>query len=235
MDFARIYQEEPEAYDRLVSAEDADGVLLPALTEVVAPAGARVVEVGVGTARIARQLVAAGARVVGLDPAGPMLGVARRRLGEVDPEGRRWDLLRADLRALPVADGWADLAVAGWVFGHQRFWEPGGWRAAIARGVTEMRRCLRPGGAVVLLETQGTGCVTPAPPPEIAEVEGFLAGELGFVGRTLRTDYAFPDPEAAARTCGFFFGEDFAARVRAEGWARVPECTGMWVLEDPAG
>jgi ubiquinone/menaquinone biosynthesis C-methylase UbiE len=229
VDFARIYQDEPEAYDRLVSAEDADGVLLPALAALVDPAGARVVEVGVGTARIARQLVGAGARVLGLDPALPMLGVARRRLEEQDPAGNRWALVQGDLRALPVGDGWADLAVAGWVFGHQRFWEPGGWPAAIAEGVEEMRRVVRPGAPVVLLETQGTGATEPNPPPEIAEVERYLAEELGFVGSTLRTDYAFADAAEAAATCGFFFGDEFAARVRAEGWARVPECTGMWV------
>lgn len=230
MDFARIYQEEPEAYDRLVSAEDVDGVLLPALAALVPPDGARIVDVGVGTARIARQLVGAGASVLGLDPAGPMLGVARRRLEELDPGGAQWALVRGDLRALPVADDWADLAVAGWVFGHQRFWSPGGWRAAITRGVEEMRRCVKPGGAVVLFETQGTGCAEPTPPAEIADVERFLADELGFTGATLRTDYAFPDVAEAASTCGFFFGEDFAARVRAEGWSRVPECTGMWTL-----
>jgi ubiquinone/menaquinone biosynthesis C-methylase UbiE len=229
VDFARIYQDEPEAYDRLVSAEDVDGVLLPALADLVDPAGARVVEVGVGTARIARQLVGAGAQVLGLDAALPMLGVARRRLEEQDPAARRWALVQGDLRALPVGDGWADLAVAGWVFGHQRFWEPGGWRAAIAEGVEEMRRVARPGAPVVLLETQGTGATEPTPPPEIAEVECYLAEELGFVGTTLRTDYAFADVAEAAATCGFFFGDEFAARVRAEGWARVPECTGMWV------
>ena len=70
----------------------------------------------------------------------------------------------------------------------------------------------------------------PAPPPEIAEVERYLATDLGFTGSTLRTDYGFVDAEQAAVTCGFFFGEEFAARVRTQGWSRVPECTGIWVL-----
>ena len=29
--------------------------------------------------------------------------------------------------------------------------------------------------------------------------------------------------------CGFFFGEAMVEEVRAHGWSRVPECTGVWV------
>ena len=44
----------------------------------------------------------------------------------------------------------------------------------------------------------------------------------------IRTDYRFDDVDTAAAVTGFFFGDQFAARVRRESWRRVPECTGIW-------
>ena len=101
--------------------------------------------------------------------------------------------------------------------------------AAIGRALAELERALRPGGTLVVIETLGTGRTEPAPPtPELAEYFAWLEGEQGMRRVAIRTDYRFADVEAAARATGFFFGAEFAARVRREGWARVPECTGLW-------
>jgi hypothetical protein len=92
-----------------------------------------------------------------------------------------------------------------------------------------MTRALRPGGAAVVIETLGTGATEPAPPnPELAEYYAWLEAEHGFARRALRTDYAFASVEEAAELTGFFFGADFAARVRRDRTSRVPECTGLW-------
>ena len=45
----------------------------------------------------------------------------------------------------------------------------------------------------------------------------------------IRTDYNFPSVETAAAVTGFFFGEDFAAQVRRQGWTRVPAAHGALV------
>lgn len=225
-DYAAIYRERPGDYDALVSAEDCDGRLLPAIEAVAPLAGARVLEVGAGTGRITRQLVARGARVVGFDSAEPMLEVARRHLTDSGAVG--WELRCADAEALPVGEGEFDLAVAGWVFGHLRSWKAETWRASIGQCLSEMERAVRPGGATVVIETLGTGAEAPAPSPALAEYYAWMEQERGYQRVALRTDYQFPDVETAARTTGLFFGPAFAERVRHEGWARVPECTGLW-------
>ena len=226
-DYESIYRERAADYDRLVSAEDCDGNLLPAIERVTPLAGARVVEVGVGTGRVTRLLVSKGALVIGFDRSEAMLAIARRRLAEVSATG--WEVRCADAQELPVASSSADLAIAGWVFGHLRSWNADEWRQAIGRGIDEMARAVRPGGALILLETLGTGSEVPRPPnPELAEYYDWLEGDRGFTREALRTDYLFPDAETAAGVMGFFFGEAFVDRIRGERWTRVPECSGLW-------
>jgi ubiquinone/menaquinone biosynthesis C-methylase UbiE len=228
MDQQQIYARHAAEYDALVSAEDCDGHLLPALEALAPVAGARVLEVGAGTGRITRLLVGRGARVVGVDRAPAMLEVARRRLEAMNAPSA-WELHCADAAELPVPDAWADVAVAGWVFGHFRLWMPADWRAAIGRALGEMRRALKPGGALIVIETLGTGREDPAPPsPELAEYFAWLEAEHGLRRAAIRTDYLFPDVATAAATTGFFFGEAFGERVRRERWKRIPECTGLW-------
>jgi ubiquinone/menaquinone biosynthesis C-methylase UbiE len=82
-------------------------------------------------------------RVVGLDLAGPMLRRAaiRRRAEGVSPD--RLPLLRGDVTRLPLAAGSFD-----GVTGHSFLYLIPDRRAALA----EIRRVLRPGGRLVLLE-----------------------------------------------------------------------------------
>lgn len=226
-DHADIYKHSADEYDRLVSAEDCEGNLLPALSAVAPIEGAAVLEVGAGTGRITRQLVGRAARVVAVDRSAAMLEVARRHLATA--AGTDVTLHCADARELPVPSGWADIALAGWVFGHFRYWLPDGWRESIGRALDEMERATRPGGALLVIETLGTGFEEPRPPsPELAEYYAWLEADRGFTRRAIRTDYQFPDVATAAEVTGFFFGESFAEEVRRKGWARVPECTGIW-------
>lgn len=233
----RIYLEFAPEYDALVDAEDCDGRLLPALEAIAPLGGATVLEVGVGTGRLTRHFLARGARVLGIERAPGMLARAGRRLVEAPEESRQRVLLAlADARALPIAPGSVDLAVAGWVFGHFRHWMPEAWRAEIGTALAAMTRALRPGGRLVLIETLGTGREDPAPPnPALREYYSWLEAEQGFERTWVRTDYLFPDVAAACAATGFFFGDDFGARVALEGRCRVPECTGLWWRPAPGG
>jgi ubiquinone/menaquinone biosynthesis C-methylase UbiE len=145
--------------------------------------------------------------------------------------GGRWSLVQADARDLPVPSGAFDLVTAGWALGHFCSWHADDWRAQVGRALAEMRRALAPGGTLVILETLGTGAASPAPPkPVLADYYALLETEWGFARREVATDYRFDTPAAAEAATRFFFGDALADRIRAHGWSRIPEWTGVWSL-----
>jgi ubiquinone/menaquinone biosynthesis C-methylase UbiE len=230
IDHREIYESRSEEYERLVAAEDAAGELRAALGKLGRVPGALWLDVGTGTGRVSRLLLELGARrVVGVDRARPMLRVARRLL-DARAAGSS-SLLVADALDLPFEDGFADAAVAGWVFGHLRYWMPADWRERVARALDEMARAVRSGGRLLVIETLGTGAEVPSPSPELAEYHRFLEEERGFSRLVLRTDYLFASPEEAAGVTRFFFGEELASRLLAQRACRVPECTGVWFAD----
>lgn len=140
------------------------------------------------------------------------------------------------MRALPFPCAWADVVTAGWAIGHLRGWYAEDWRAHIGQILSEMQRVVAPGGMLVIMETLTTGSLTPAPPTEgLAEYYAWLEGEWGFRRRAIRTDYQFASVEEAVATTEFFFGVDLSAKIREQGWARLPEWTGLWSKQVPVG
>jgi demethylmenaquinone methyltransferase / 2-methoxy-6-polyprenyl-1,4-benzoquinol methylase len=109
--------------------------------------GDRVLDAACGTGDLALADVRAGAgRVTGLDFAENMLARARRKSTAVD-----W--VQGDLLALPFADGTFDAATVG--FGVRNV-------ADLSLGLRELRRVLRPGGRLGILEiTQPRGVLRP--------------------------------------------------------------------------
>jgi ubiquinone/menaquinone biosynthesis C-methylase UbiE len=98
--------------------------------------GAAILDVGTGTGIVPRAL---GARagdfaLVGCDRSSGMLRVARARL----PSLR---LVAADAASLPFRDAVFDVATAGFLFSHL---------ADCAAGLAEVRRLLKPGGALAM-------------------------------------------------------------------------------------
>lgn len=223
--FRTIYRTRADDYDTLVAREDFQGSLPQALAKIRPWAGLDVVELGAGTGRLTRLLAPAAASVVALDAAPAMLRVAHLSLGH----SRHVAFAAADNAALPLRDAVADLAVAGWSLGHSVAWYPDAWRDVIGAALAEMRRVLRPGGMVIILETLGTGRETPAPPTDgLAAYYQWLEEAHGFQRAWLRTDYRFASLDEAERLTRFFFGDDLADRVRREGLTTLPECTGLW-------
>jgi ubiquinone/menaquinone biosynthesis C-methylase UbiE len=225
--FEQIYAAHGDMYDRLVEREDVRGNLIQSIEEIHSLSGLEVIEFGAGTGRITRQLVPLVKHIRAYDASAHMLSVARRRLEETG--FTNWSLEVSDNRSIPAASASADLAVAGWVFGHQTEWQPDQWQAEIGAAVDEMLRVLRPGGAAVIFETMGTGNRTPAPPnAQLAAYYAWLENERGFSYKWIRTDYHFESVDEGIELFRFFFGDGLAERVAHEGNAVVSECTGVW-------
>lgn len=125
------------------------------------------------------------------------------------------------------APSWAQVAVAGWVFGHAVAWHPEDWSARVRRAIDAMRAAVAPGGRVVVVETLGTGHEAPVVAPALAPYFDLLGSE-GFTRAWARSDYVFASASEAERLTRFFFGDAKGDHVRAAASPRVPECTGVW-------
>jgi ubiquinone/menaquinone biosynthesis C-methylase UbiE len=225
--FRRIYAAHADQYDRMVSREDYQGNLLPALERIRPLAGLDVIEFGAGTGRLTRLLAPLVRSIWAFDASPHMLGVASDSLREMGLHN--WHLAAADNSSLPVGDSCADLAIEGWSFGHATGWYPDRWREEIGAALGEMRRVLRLGGTAVVIETLGTGFETPRPPsPVLGEYYLWLEQEHGFTSSWVRTDYRFESLEEAVELTRFFFGDGLAEQVKQHGWIVLPECTGIW-------
>ncbi len=225
--FKEIYSRHADSYDRMVDCEDFQGNLPRALNAIRSLVGLDVVEFGAGTGRVTRLLSPFARTISAFDVSPSMLVVAARRLRLLGIDNAQ--LAVADNRALPVACASADLAIEGWSFGHATGWYPHTWREEIGQMLSEMRRVLRPGGTLILIETLGTGNRIPEPPSEaLAEFYTWLETDHHCSSAWIRTDYRFESVEEATSLVGFFFGEALADRVAAERLVELPECTGLW-------
>lgn len=224
--FRNVYTNKAQAYHALIAAEDVDGNLLPALQAITPLAGARVLDLGSGSGRIPLLLAGLGCNIVASDLHMAML---REQQAQRERVQGNWPLVQADGRQTPFASGWADVVTAGWAFGHLVGWYTDAWQQQAGRAIAEMQRTAKPGGTLIIMETLGTGVQQPAPPHAgLAAYYAWLENEHGFVRSTVATDYDFGSVERAVELCSFFFGEEMAERVRANGWSRVPEWTGVW-------
>ena len=220
--YRRIYADAPEVYDRLVGQEDCEGRLLSALRGI-APLDGDIVEFGAGTGRLTRLLAPSARSLRAFDASPAMLTLARGLL----PPRPALALATAANHALPVPSASADLALAGWTFGHATGWNPDGWEVEIRTCLDEMQRVLRPGGTAIVIETLGTGRTEPEPPNAALASYYRLLESLGFRRGWIRTDYRFATREEADRLCLAFFGATFELVVEETSW-RLPECTGLW-------
>lgn len=103
--------------------------------------GARVLDVACGTGDLSLVLAEAGAaRVIGLDFCRPMLEIARRK---ADADSRSIPFVEGDALRLPFADATFDAVTIA--FGLRNL-------AGVADGLRELRRVLKPGGRLAVLE-----------------------------------------------------------------------------------
>ena len=162
-----LYSSERECarYDAEICRNQGVAALLAAI-EAVHPLQPHfhVVDAGCGTGKLARLIAPRVSRVSAFDRAADCLAVAR----EAAPPNVTY--AEADLRRLPVADGCADVACAGWALSylkaeHEEWYADGSyggaWRDEVDAALGELDRALADGGVAVVFETQGTATEAP--------------------------------------------------------------------------
>lgn len=228
-DHDQIYACEAARYDALVSREDYQGNLLRSLKKIRPFEGQDVVELGAGTGRLTR-LIAPFARSVYLfDASEHMLEYARARLEALGLNSCRYQV--SPNNTVPLPDDVADIAISGWSVCYAVRQYPETWRDEVRQTFSELKRVLRPGGTLFLLETLGTGFETPQAPEHLRPYFAMLEQEFGCHHSWIRTDYTFETHELAESLVRFFFGDELGDRVTRDGLLILPECTGIWWLE----
>jgi len=137
--------------------------------EIVPPPGRRTLELGCGEGRVARDLAARGHRVVGVDSSPTLLRHAR----DADPAST---YILGDARALPLADGSFDVAVA-----YNSLMDVDGMPEA----VEEVARVLAPGGRFCISVTHpvsDSGAFESTEPDAPFVIAGSYLGRRRFEG-----------------------------------------------------
>ncbi|WP_119299862.1 class I SAM-dependent methyltransferase [Dongia deserti] len=127
--------------------------------------GTNVLELGVGTARIAIPLAQNGCSVTGVDLAQAMLDLAARKIASLPPAtAARIDLVRGNMGDFDLGKQFDWIVIAARAFQH--LIEPATQRSALRA----MHRHLRPGGHLVidLFDPRLEFCLPEAPLPEQA-------------------------------------------------------------------
>ena len=164
---------------------------------VVRP-GDRVLDAACGTGDLGVLAAKEGASVTGVDFSEPMLERARRKAPQLE-----W--VRGDVLELPFPDGSFDAATVG--FGIRNV-------ESLERGLAELRRVLRPGGRLAILEI-----TVPRGPLRVFYRLWFDRLVPLLVGRLLRGGAAYTYLPASVRR--FPGPEELAELLRASGFEGV--------------
>jgi demethylmenaquinone methyltransferase/2-methoxy-6-polyprenyl-1,4-benzoquinol methylase len=165
--------------------------------EAVVRGGDRVLDACCGTGDLALADARAGGTVTGLDFSDPMLERARRKSASI-----QW--IQGDALALPFPDGSFDAVTVG--FGVRNV-------ADLGHGLAELRRVLRPGGRVGILDiTTPRGVLRPF-------YSVWFDRVVPLLGKVLPGGTAYTYLPASVRR--FPGAEELAGLIRAAGFEQV--------------
>ena len=222
-----VYTQEGDRYQQLISREDYQGNLLPALKRILNLGGLDVLDLGAGTGRLTKLLSPVVNSIHAFDLSPQMLEVAAGDLELLDYSN--WQVSVADHRWIPRASNSADLIVSGWSICYLVVWAEDDWKINLDLALQEMRRLLKEGGTIIIIETLGTGTIKPDAPEKLRDYFSFLE-KTGFQHAWIRTDYRFQDWGEADDLTEFFFGLDMLDKIDPGENPILPECTGIWHL-----
>ncbi len=220
-----IYTSAAARYQALVEREDYQGNLLLAIQSIDPLAGKDVLELGAGTARISCLIAPGLRRLVAADISHHMLLLGKARLDVLGL--RNWQLSLAAHWALPFASNSGDVILSGWNFCYAALQAKNDWQSGLEQALSEVKRVLRPGVVVILIESLGTGFTSPNRPEVLVDYLAYLDSH-GFNSEWIRTDYCFEDEAEARDLTQFFFGEAPMPMWETKEGVIVPECTGLW-------
>ncbi len=230
MTHEEIYKTGGDKYDLLVSREDYKKNLFPALSGIVSFTGASVVESGAGTGRLTSLLIPFAKHIFAFDNSLHMLEIANKK--PAISGFNNWSTGVADHRKIPLKDSVADIFISGWSISYLLEKHPHNWKEEFKKVFFEIKRLLRPGGTVIIIESLGTGREEPEPPTEsLRDYYNYLEKKFLFSSIWLRTDYKFETLEEADNLVRNFFGQDLADHVKKNEILYLPECTGIWRLK----
>lgn len=136
----------------------------------------KVLDAGAGTGQISYAYLTTGADVTGIDISPAMLEIARKRCAEFPG----YKAMVGDLTKLPFEDNSFDFITSRWVMEFIPDWP---------RAIRELRRVLKPGGTLLLIQTHNMLRTTPRTLFEqIARKRG---APVGFPGATHRLLWAY--------------------------------------------
>ncbi|MFF2531040.1 class I SAM-dependent methyltransferase [Brevibacillus sp. NPDC058079] len=221
----QIYKNQAKQYDLMISRQPS---LLAIIEEITPIKGQDVIDLGAGSGRLTSVLAPHAKSILALDASAAMLEVNAQQLTQAGLSN--WTTNVADHRELPADDNSTDVIVAGWTVCYLTSSEVPNNELHLEKIIQEMKRVLRPGGTIVIMETMGTGYETPHPPEFLIKYYSLLENKYGFSHKWIRLDYQFKDLEEAEQLSRFFFGEELADRVAREKLMTLPECAGVWWL-----
>ena len=224
-DHIEVYQQEANRYQSLISREDFQGNLLPAILDIIPVNNLDVVDLGAGTGRLSCLLAPLVNSLNIFDLSPHMLGVAANLMQESGY--KNWQAAAVDHRYIPLPNRSVDLVISGWSLCYLVVWEADKWETELKKGLAEIRRVLRSSGMTIIIETLGTGTEIPDPPDKLKTYFGYLDA-MGFQNKWIRTDYRFESQEEAQDLTSFFFGEDMLGKIQSGKNPILPECTGIW-------
>ena len=138
----------PHIYELENRGVDPDGALEATMRRIHDWAAQSVLDIGCGSGFHLPRFAAGAAQVTGVEPHGPLLSAARRRVARLEPQIRsRIDVRQGTAQQLPAPPASVDVAHARWAY----FFGPG-----CEPGLTELARVMRRGGTAFVIDNDAT-------------------------------------------------------------------------------